>query len=92
MIYRPKFIKIIWYNLFDKNYEGRSLRLIGVSLNNIINKNDYKKQVSLFENIVIDDKPQTTIDFINKINNENSYHLTTVSALLEHSKNKYRKE
>lgn len=78
--------------LFDKNYEGRSLRLIGVSLNNIINKNDYKKQVSLFENIVIDDKPQTTIDFINKINNENSYHLTTVSALLEHSKNKYRKE
>ena len=78
--------------LFDKNYEGRLLRLIGVSLNNIINKNDYKKQVSLFESIVTDSKPQTTTDFINKINKENSYHLTTASALLEHSKNKYRKE
>lgn len=77
--------------LFDQNYDNRSLRLIGVSLNNVINQNNYKKQVSLFENIV-NDKPDRTIDFINKINNEKNLNLTTASALLGDSKSKYRKE
>lgn len=77
--------------LFDQNYDNRPLRLLGVSLNNVINQNNYQKQVSLFENVV-NDKPTTTIDFINKINNEKNLNLTTASALLDTSKSKYSKE
>lgn len=78
--------------LFDKNYSGKPLRLIGVSLNNVINRSSYKKQVSLFDKNIEKNKIKTTEDVINKINSENKYHLTTASALLNKSKNKYRKE
>ena len=78
--------------LFDKNYSGKPLRLIGVSLNNVINRSSYKKQVSLFDKNIEKNKIKTTEAVINKINSENKYHLTTASALLNKSKNKYRKE
>src|SRR5699024_7649721 len=35
--------------LFDSNYNGRPVRLLGVSLNNTINKKDLKEQISIFE-------------------------------------------
>ena len=46
-----------------------------------------------FINLLIEkNKIKTTEAVINKINSENKYHLTTASALLNKSKNKYRKE
>ncbi|MFQ9891423.1 MAG: hypothetical protein ACLRWM_16525 [Streptococcus sp.] len=78
--------------LFDKNYSGKHLRLIGVSLNNVINRSSYKKQVSLFDKNIEKNKIKTTEAVINKINSENKYHMTTASDLLKKSKNKYRKE
>lgn len=35
--------------LFDANYNGKSVRLLGVSLNNTIPKSEYKEQISLFD-------------------------------------------
>lgn len=35
--------------LFDANYNGRPVRLLGISLNNTIVKSDYKEQISLFD-------------------------------------------
>lgn len=35
--------------LFDANYNGRAVRLLGVSLNNTIDKKDYKEQLSIFD-------------------------------------------
>ena len=35
--------------LFDANYNGRKIRLLGISLNNTINKKDLKEQISIFE-------------------------------------------
>lgn len=35
--------------LFDANYDGRAVRLLGVSLNNTIDKKDYKEQLSIFD-------------------------------------------
>lgn len=35
--------------LFDTNYDGRKVRLLGISLNNTINKKDYKEQLTIFD-------------------------------------------
>lgn len=35
--------------LFDNNYTGRPIRLLGISLNNTIDKKDYKEQLSIFD-------------------------------------------
>ena len=35
--------------LFHRHYDGRKIRLVGVSLNNVILENNLKKQLSLFE-------------------------------------------
>ncbi|MFQ6791792.1 DNA polymerase IV [Thomasclavelia sp.] len=35
--------------LFDSNYTGRPVRLLGVSLNNTINKKNLKEQISIFD-------------------------------------------
>ena len=63
-----------------------------MSLNNVSNRIIYKKQVSLFDKNIENNKINRTEDVINKIYSENKYHLTTASALLNKSKNKYRKE
>ncbi|MGI6377735.1 MAG: DNA polymerase IV [Bacilli bacterium] len=36
-------------NLFDKNYRGETLRLLGITLQKTINESDYSQQISLFE-------------------------------------------
>jgi hypothetical protein len=35
--------------LFDKNYRGETLRLLGITLQKTINESDYSQQISLFE-------------------------------------------
>ncbi len=34
---------------FDAHYDGRPVRLLGISLNNTINKKNYKEQLNIFE-------------------------------------------
>lgn len=57
--------------LFDNNYDGKLVRLLGVSLNNTINQQNHKEQLSLFEEtkapINKDDKIN---DLINDINSK----------------------
>lgn len=49
--------------LFDTHYTGKPVRLLGISLNNTISKEDYKEQISLFDSIKKEDtqKKDTTI-------------------------------
>ena len=56
--------------LFDSNYNGRAVRLLGVSLNNTINQKDYKEQLSIFDsdqnNTNKTDELDIILDDINK--------------------------
>lgn len=59
--------------LFDANYNGKPVRLLGVSLNNTIEKSQYKEQISLFDTAQELDVPKTKSDInnlIDKINDE----------------------
>jgi len=52
--------------LFDKHFENRSIRLIGVSLNNTIERSEIKKQLSIF-NYLENNKDETFDDLINSL-------------------------
>lgn len=56
--------------LFDANYNGRPVRLLGISLNNTINKKNYKEQLSIFETCKneksADDSLDQLLESINK--------------------------
>lgn len=71
--------------LFEKNYNGESLRLVGVSLNNVIEKKDFNEQLSLFNNNTSKESNNELEQLIKKINNESNgiYKLKKVSDLLD---------
>jgi DNA polymerase-4 len=59
--------------LFDANYNGKPVRLLGVSLNNTIEKSQHKEQISLFDTAHEPDVPKARSDInslIDKINSE----------------------
>ena len=71
--------------LFEKNYHGEPLRLVGVSLNNVIEKNKINEQLSLFTNHEDNLKNENEIDTLLNILNKESkgkFSLTKTSSLL----------
>ncbi|MEE0967130.1 MAG: DNA polymerase IV [Bacilli bacterium] len=78
--------------LFEKNYHGEPLRLVGVVLNNVIEKNKINEQLSLFNDI----NARSNEDEIDKIlkrieyESQGKYSLKKASALLNNNiQNKY---
>lgn len=70
--------------LFDMHYNGKPVRLLGISLNNTISKESYKEQISLFDKTVTKDdvKKDTISDLINDINEKlNSISVVKASSL-----------
>ena len=74
--------------LFDLNYEDLPVRLVGVSLNNVIFRKDYSKQLSIFN--YEEEKEDTTDDIIRSIQSQlpESVKLTKASKLLSSSNQK----
>lgn len=68
--------------LFEKNYDGRNIRLLGISLNNTINQNKYLKQMTLFDKTETENKHNAK-KVINKLNKLNDYNLKTAADLLK---------
>lgn len=58
--------------LFDANYNGKPVRLLGVSLNNTIEKSQHKEQISLFDSAHEPDVPKARSDINNLIDKINS--------------------
>lgn len=56
-------------SLFENNYNGNPLRLLGVSVTNIIHKSDYKEQLNLFIKVSDENKKDETDKIIKDINN-----------------------
>lgn len=79
--------------LFEKNYSGESLRLVGVSLNNVIEKKSLNEQLSLFTEEKLEDKKDILDMLIKEINikADGQYKLKRVSDLLNENsiQNKY---
>jgi DNA polymerase-4 len=78
--------------LLEKNYHGESIRLVGVSLNNVIEKKDFNEQLSLFtfkENNIEESEIDKILRNVNK-NLDEKNKLTKASSLLKHNiQNKY---
>lgn len=76
--------------LFDSLYNNEKIRLVGVSLNNVILFNDIKEQLSLFE-VVREDQ---TLSLIKELNsNFNNKQFMKASELMNDKiQNKYKKE
>ena len=79
--------------LFDSNYNGRPVRLLGVSLNNTINKKNLKEQISIFE---VEQQPNIKNENLDKLIdkiNENFDHplVTKASALSKKEKQPQKK-
>ena len=68
--------------LFDNNFDGRPVRLLGVSLNNTINQTKYLKQMNLFEDIKHKSSNNHIEDFIKNVNHKSNYKLMTAAQLL----------
>lgn len=68
--------------LFDNNYDGRPVRLLGVSLNNTENIHKKMVQISLFETIKDNNKISQTQKIISEINKKSHTHLKTAADLL----------
>lgn len=78
--------------LFDSNYNGRKVRLLGISLNNTINKNDYKEQLNLFS-IPNDQRNPDLDDLLASINQKFDKPLVSkASSLKKNPQKKYLKE
>lgn len=54
--------------LFEAHYESRPVRLLGISLNNTINKKNYKEQLTIFDSPINQDKDQDLENIIEDIN------------------------
>lgn len=79
--------------LFDSNYSGRPVRLLGVSLNNTINKKNLKEQISIFEveqhpNI----KNENLDKLIDKINEKFEQPLVTKASALSKKEKQLQKK
>ena len=80
-------------SLFDSIFNGEMIRLVGVSLNNVISKKDLNIQISLFEPIE-EEKKNMTDDLIKDLNASfNNDIFIKASSLLENKniQNKYLK-
>lgn len=73
--------------LFDLNFEERPLRLVGISLNNVISRKDYSKQLSIFN--YEDEQISKTDEIIQDLQNQLSkeINITKASTLLNSDKN-----
>ena len=84
--------------LFERYYEEKPLRLLGVSLNNIIARSDYTKQLSLFsyqEEIQSSTQKENQTDqLIKQLNQSHIIEVTRASDLLKNKEvqSKYIKE
>lgn len=56
--------------LFDAHYDGRPVRLLGISLNNTINKKNYKEQLNIFNSTNDIKKDEDIQIIIENINNK----------------------
>lgn len=57
--------------LFDANYDGRPIRLLGISLNNTINKKNYKEQLNIFNSLPEGKNKKDDLDkVLEQINNK----------------------
>ena len=56
--------------LFDAHYDGRPVRLLGISLNNTINKKNYKEQLNIFNSTNDIEKDKDIQTIIENINNK----------------------
>ncbi len=56
--------------LFDSNYDGRPVRLLGISLNNTINKKNYKEQLTIFDSSKNNNDKETIQSILEDINNK----------------------
>lgn len=73
--------------LFEENYDGRNVRLLGIALNNTINQNNYLKQITLFDKVESETNHKAK-NVINKLNKLNDYNLKTAADLLKTKNNK----
>lgn len=51
--------------LFDKNYKDTKIRLLGVTLQNLIDVADIKEQLSLFDDFTVKSKTEVIVDLLN---------------------------
>lgn len=71
--------------LFHRHYNHKPVRLIGITLNNVIRKDQLKVQMSLFDADVPDDEPVHELhadDIIRTFNRKNDLHLMKASSLI----------
>lgn len=84
--------------LFDRHFEEKPLRLLGISLNNVVAKSDYTKQLSLFtfQNEIAESKvnEDSTNKLIEELNKTYLLKVGKASDLLSNKEiqNKYIKE
>lgn len=68
--------------LFDINYDGRPVRLLGVCLNNTVNIHNKPIQMNLFDQNIKEKEISKTQKIIKEINRKTNSHLKTASDLL----------
>ena len=73
--------------LLDRHYDGRPLRLLGVSLNNTINEKKRIKQLSLFDYQKEEPTPKNmTDDLLEKLNKHHQDSFMRASQLIKNKK------
>ncbi|GFI41850.1 DNA polymerase IV [Thomasclavelia cocleata] len=76
--------------LFDAHYDGRPVRLLGISLNNTINKKNYKEQLNIFNSTNDIEKDEDIQIIIENINNK--FEKTIVTKASDISKKNIQKK
>ena len=76
--------------LFDAHYDGRPVRLLGISLNNTINKKNYKEQLNIFNSTNDIEKGEDIQTIIENINNK--FEKTIVTKASDISKKNIQKK
>lgn len=78
--------------LFDQHYDGRPVRLLGISLNNVINKKNYNEQLSIFNPIEPSNQIADLDELLTKINQQFDKEIVTkASSLSKAPQKKYLK-
>ncbi len=73
--------------LFREHYNHKPVRLIGITLNNVVRKDQLKIQMSIFDEPVKQEPRELKVDDIIKtFNKENDFHLMKASSLLKGEK------
>lgn len=73
--------------LFREHYNHKPVRLIGITLNNVVRKDQLKIQMSIFDEPVKEEPHELKVDDIIKtFNKENDFHLMKASSLLKGEK------